>query len=853
MAQVSGSSGANSSSNPVVGNSSINRSNVSSNQNAPVDNAHSQGTLQENNRSRAREGLARANANRDKLGSNNPRRGSSINDGSASRSNQSRSLGSNRNSTNSGRANQLKQQVAKEAIKKYAAAHGVPEQVTEKALESKKGQAMLQRLLDKKNNMGLGIPGMPGNPLKNLGKSDGEKSSEEKDNEDKAKEESTGDIKFEMNRKTLKRVVIITPIVSVILIIFVIFVAAVSNDKVSSAIVGQMSSKEDKEAIKNAHENIQSENGEYNISDSDLNSLNSGNGAGGAYTNFPPEFQERFKNLGNAFTTDINCSGKACYERNEFKYYLKIADIATRYKLKYNITLDWYLITATDLYFTSSQEITMGKNLGGYNESDVTNTSITTSLDWEYDYKNIPGYQYLDASNSQYDLQILAKNMVKKKTIQTCNSSNGTETKSQTDEDVEDKYFEVGGEKRLNCGSGESYNISSTYQLDTEKYKEFLLEYIDKKMYSYGTGSTSTQNNCVVNGDSFIWPVGSKDTTNNGGKLFAIGEPVSVQITSYFGSRESFRSTGHGAIDIAPNGNGPGVVNVVASKGGKVVYPTSKSQTSFADNGYIGNRDGDGYGNYVIIDHGDNIYTLYGHMAKDSITVTAGDTVSQGQVIGKIGNSGNSTGAHLHFEMRSPVNSYNNRIDPLNYVDPNNPRLGVSTNSCSNSNDYASKMVSLALAQINDPDAVNGKKYWSYLGYSGRIEWCAAFVSWVVNNTEVNGKKLSDVIPFKSASVAEWMNYFYNTSNLDFKYNDSCSKYSGKNGTTKYVPKAGDLIFFASSWNGSMPIGFANHIGIVQYVEGDRVVTIEGNYNNSVSAGSYALNDCKIAGYGSWY
>lgn len=829
-----------------------------SNQNVPTDNAHSQGTLQETNRSRAREGLARANANRDKLGSNKTSNGSSINNRNASNSaNQSQSRTSPSGGNGRGKANELKQAMAKEAIKKYAAVHGVPEQVTEKALESKKGQAMLQRLLDKKNTPGIGGLGNLANPLNKLGKGDSEKTSDEKDQEDKEKETSTGDIKFEMNRKTLKRVVIITPVVSLILMIFTIFVAAVSNDKVSSAIVGQMSSKEDKQAIKDAHKSINNDNGEYELTDAELNNLSdSGNGVGGAsYTNFPPEFQERFRNLGNSFTTQVNCEGDACYERNEFKYYLKVADIATRYRLKYNITLDWYLLTATNLYFTSSQEVTMGKNLGGYNESDVNNTGSLMSLDWDYDYKNIPGYTYLDASNSQYDLQILAKNMVKKKTVQTCNSSNGTEVSKQTDEDVEDKYFAVGGEKRLECGSGESYNISSTYELDLDKYDEFMLEYIDKKMYSYGTGSSSVNNNCIVSGDKFIWPVGSKETTSKDGKTFALDTPVSVQITSYFSSQESFRNSGHGAIDISPNGNGPGVVNVIASRGGTVVYPTSKSQTSYADNGYLGNRDGGGYGNYVIIDHGDGIFTLYGHMAKDSITVIAGDKVSQGQVIGKIGHSGNSTGAHLHFEMRSPVNNYNNRIDPLNYVDPTNPRLGVSTSSCSNNNGFASQMVTLAKSQINDPDAVNGKKYWSYLGFNSRIEWCAAFVSWVVGNTEVNGQKLSDVINFKSASVAEWMNYFYNNDKLEFKYNDNCSNLAGKNGTSvKYTPKAGDLIFFNSpSWNGSMPVSFANHIGIVQSVEGDRVITIEGNNSNSVAEDSYPINSCNIAGYGSWY
>lgn len=57
-----------------------------------------------------------------------------------------------------------------------------------------------------------------------------------------------------------------------------------------------------------------------------------------------------------------------------------------------------------------------------------------------------------------------------------------------------------------------------------------------------------------------------------------------------------------------------------------------------------------GFGNHIIIDHGDNIYTVYGHMQTGSFMVGDGATVSIGQGIGKVGNTGNSFGAHLHWE-----------------------------------------------------------------------------------------------------------------------------------------------------------------------------------------------------------
>jgi len=105
---------------------------------------------------------------------------------------------------------------------------------------------------------------------------------------------------------------------------------------------------------------------------------------------------------------------------------------------------------------------------------------------------------------------------------------------------------------------------------------------------------------------------------------------------------------GHYAIDIA---NGPVTVNnkpCIAADGGTVV---------FAGRYY-------GYGNYVKIDHGNGIQTTYAHL--NAISVVKGQKVSRGQQVGLIGNTGNSRGPHLHFEViRNGV-----RVNPLNYVKP---------------------------------------------------------------------------------------------------------------------------------------------------------------------------------------
>lgn len=100
----------------------------------------------------------------------------------------------------------------------------------------------------------------------------------------------------------------------------------------------------------------------------------------------------------------------------------------------------------------------------------------------------------------------------------------------------------------------------------------------------------------------------------------------------------------HTGIDIgAAMGSG-----IVAANKGTVIYAGWQ----------------DGYGNTVIIDHGGNISTLYGHASR--LLVSAGDEVDAGQVIEKVGSTGLSTGAHLHFEVR--VNGV--PTDPQNYVSP---------------------------------------------------------------------------------------------------------------------------------------------------------------------------------------
>lgn len=101
----------------------------------------------------------------------------------------------------------------------------------------------------------------------------------------------------------------------------------------------------------------------------------------------------------------------------------------------------------------------------------------------------------------------------------------------------------------------------------------------------------------------------------------------------------------HSAIDISGTGLGS---QIYASRDGTVVG-TEKGCDNF---GSYRNQCGNTYGNHVIIDHHDGKYTMYAHLLQN-VSVNVGDNVKRGQVIGFMGSSGSSTGAHLHFGVSS--------------------------------------------------------------------------------------------------------------------------------------------------------------------------------------------------------
>ena len=139
-------------------------------------------------------------------------------------------------------------------------------------------------------------------------------------------------------------------------------------------------------------------------------------------------------------------------------------------------------------------------------------------------------------------------------------------------------------------------------------------------------------------------------------------------------------------------------------------------------------------------------------------------------------------------------------------------------------------IVAVAVAQIGN---VGGQPYWSWYGFSSRVEWCACFVSWCANEC---GYIEAGIIPKFAGCQSEGVDWF-----------KTCGLWKDRG----FSPKAGDIIFF--DWadkNTGIRNGQADHVGIVEKTENGRVYTIEGNSSDSCCRRDYEINSLDILGYG---
>lgn len=204
----------------------------------------------------------------------------------------------------------------------------------------------------------------------------------------------------------------------------------------------------------------------------------------------------------------------------------------------------------------------------------------------------------------------------------------GSVTQLLTEKSRELKNFET----QISSAENQVSEYEKDIKAQEDKIKQIEAEIKRKELEAKKAAEAQGKkyNTANIGNINFIWPC-----------------PSSSRVTSDFGGRSSpteGASSNHQGMDIGATTG----TNIVAAAAGEVIISTYSYSA----------------GNYIMINHGGGVYTVYMHCSQ--ILVPAGTQVSQGQVIAKVGSTGVSTGPHLHFGIR--VNgSY---VNPANYVSP---------------------------------------------------------------------------------------------------------------------------------------------------------------------------------------
>ncbi len=257
---------------------------------------------------------------------------------------------------------------------------------------------------------------------------------------------------------------------------------------------------------------------------------------------------------------------------------------------------------------------------------------------------------YLVEEIASYDAELLDKIEKEKKEIEQAKqtlenskkelatqkaSKQSVSLQLKTSKSEKDKYVSQLSEEekqlqsRIDQLKKDNQSIDAKIKAKQAEIKAALKRQQEQNRNNSNSGSNNSSSNSGTSSSGFIKPVNSYVTT---GMYYSSG--------AY-----------HGAVDFGAAGvNG---MPVYAAADG-IVHTTAALTTS--------------YGNYVIIAHYNGLYTLYAHGQAGSICVSEEQAVKKGQQIMRVGSTGNSTGPHLHFEVRRSPGTYSCRVNPLTYL-----------------------------------------------------------------------------------------------------------------------------------------------------------------------------------------
>ncbi len=202
------------------------------------------------------------------------------------------------------------------------------------------------------------------------------------------------------------------------------------------------------------------------------------------------------------------------------------------------------------------------------------------------------------------------------------------EIEAKKAEQEEARLIATDKQSQLAVKMKEKENLAKALEKDIEKYKQVYEEARRQEEALKGSLNYSSSSSQYLGSGQFCWPA-----------------PSYTRISSPYGYRNHpiYKTNKfHSGVDLAA----PGGSNILAAETGKVISA-----------GWNG-----GYGNCLVVDHGGGISTLYAHASK--LCVSKGDYVTKGQVIAKVGTTGNSTGNHLHFEVLIGGKT----TDPMAYI-----------------------------------------------------------------------------------------------------------------------------------------------------------------------------------------
>lgn len=286
--------------------------------------------------------------------------------------------------------------------------------------------------------------------------------------------------------------------------------------------------------------------------------------------------------------------------------------------------------------FEEMQQLLTDRLVAIYEEGQVSFLDVLLSAESVWDYISMPTriQELTEADNAQMDEVEAQRQEVEKaqKELEEQNTELANTKKSVEAKQAELKVLKADKEAKADTLTEEQKELQAEiddYNKQIEKMEAEIAAAAAKAEQEAGDEYQGSYSGTLG------WPLSSSSPNYN-------------YITSYYGNREvpvAGATSDHRAIDIGVYSGTP----VYSAGDGYVVISSYNSARGY----------------YVMIKHADNLYTLYQHLS--SYVVSQGQTVTRGQLIAYSGNSGVSSGPHLHLEVRTSA-YYGSEVNPLNYM-----------------------------------------------------------------------------------------------------------------------------------------------------------------------------------------